>query len=836
MTQPRTFPPLARRPDDPGHHRRRRSRFFASKVLLVLGSAALGWLSTEVAPAAADVRGAMSTRDAVGIAVIFDGPGRYDDLVRRALTEEILALTEGEIEVRWTETLNGDWDPETVARAVDQAYADDATDLVISFGPVASDAVSRRGPLPKPTVAAAIIDAELQGLPTEVNGGSGVENLVYVALPRNLEDELRAFYSVVPFTKIALVAEAGLINSIPNLRQAVGRQVTELGLDYQIIDVGTDLDGFFERFDSDVEAVYVWPQLQLSTAELNAFIEGLIERGLPSFSSLGGADVEAGILAGQRSSDLIRRLARRTALNLQRILLGEKASEIPVQISLPDDLTINMATAQKLNLDPRWQTLIEAKLIQVDRAVEGEGLSLKQAIQRSVEQNLDLAARRQGVTADNRDVAIARAKWKPQLEIGATALVVDDDRAEASFGSQAERTGTVNLQLSQLLVSDSARANVDIQELLQAARQAELEGARLDVAVETAVTYLNLLRAQTLQRIQRGNLELTRSNLDLAEVRREVGSANAGEVYRWQSQVAQDRQSLINAAAGVKVAQLALNRLLHRPLEDPIQTREVTLDDRELLLDVEDFQGFFATPRHFETLRDFNVEMALEQSPGLHLLRRQVEIQERRVTAARRAFYFPTVAAQVSLDHLVVEEGAGADVAGFPGSPLADDTNWSLAINGSLPLYTGGARRVERIQAQELLSQLELQLKAGMEQLGQEVRAASIEARTSYFRIGLAREAAEAASKGRDLVSDAYARGAVSIIDLLDGQNAALNAELAAADAVYDFFIDLLTLERLGGSLSILEPPEERQQWIRRLTDYFIAAGVQPWTPSPLDS
>jgi outer membrane protein TolC len=85
--------------------------------------------------------------------------------------------------------------------------------------------------------------------------------------------------------------------------------------------------------------------------------------------------------------------------------------------------------------------------------------------------------------------------------------------------------------------------------------------------------------------------------------------------------------------------------------------------------------------------------------------------------------------------------------------------------------------------------------------------------------------------KNLDLVTDSYAKGVVSIQDLLDAQNSALTADLNAANAVYDFLIDLVEVERAAGRLEWFKAEEDRDAWVRRIRDYFEAvraSGVDP--------
>ena len=66
----------------------------------------------------------------------------------------------------------------------------------------------------------------------------------------------------------------------------------------------------------------------------------------------------------------------------------------------------------------------------------------------------------------------------------------------------------------------------------------------------------------------------------------------------------------------------------------------------------------------------------------------------------------------------------------------------------------------------------------------------------------------------------------MSILDLLDAQNVALNAELLEANSVYDFFIDLMEVQRAANRFDFFLGPAEREAWYERLEEHFDRAGV----------
>lgn len=129
----------------------------------------------------------------------------------------------------------------------------------------------------------------------------------------------------------------------------------------------------------------------------------MITRKLPSFSSAGAERVAQGLLAGV-NKDAMNRISRRAALNLQRILLGDKPEIIPVAISLKKQLTINMATAKAIGVAPSWALITEAELVGEDKKEPARQLNLAKAVQEAVAANLDLKAKDFYVTAVKQNI------------------------------------------------------------------------------------------------------------------------------------------------------------------------------------------------------------------------------------------------------------------------------------------------------------------------------------------------------------------------------------------------------------------------------------------------
>ena len=130
---------------------------------------------------------------------------------------------------------------------------------------------------------------------------------------------------------------------------------------------------------------------------------------------------------------------------------------------------------------------------------------------------------------------------------------------------------------------------------------------------------------------------------------------------------------------------------------------------------------------------------------------------------------------------------------------------------------------MQRAAAREELGGLTAQRNALAERIEQRIRTALHRAGSSFAGIGLVRDGADAAHNNLNLVTDSYARGVVSVVELLDAQNAALVADLAAATAVYTFLLDIMEVERAGASFSFFLTDAEREDFFERLEAFVDA-------------
>ena len=776
---------------------------------------------------------ALAAADVV-IGIVEDGPLPRPIIPLGTLEAEILDLVGAEFDVSMPEDkrIDGGWTLAGVRDALARQLADPDVDIVITTGLVSSHEAARLSNLPKPVIASIVADMQLQAFPAERLDDkivSGRPNLVYLAHARaagredpgieqtNIDEAIDIFHDAVGFEHLAVMLDPLTIEAVPALAYdkpaVVGRR---LGVRTSVVAMGDSVEEALEAIPADADAVLVGPLLRSSTESMQALARGLIERRLPSFSIVGRAELANGLLmtSGGREEDAVR-YSRRLALNVQRILLGDEPGTIDVQISDPQRLAINMQTAAAIGFFPRYAVLSDAEQLYGNDLDEGEALSLNAAMAEALAANLGLMVAQYDPRIAAEGVRLARSQLFPQLGLGVQAVRIDEDRANPIV--QSEQSTDAAISGSQVVYSDAAIAAWQIAGFLENAAQYGYEVEVLDTLQAAANSYLVVLRARALERVRRSNLEVTRTNYELARLRETIGTAGRGDVLRWESQLASDRQDLVAAEADRRVALVSFNQVLNRPKNRPFVPTDEDVGQSIALFVDDRFRAFIDNAAVWELFQDFLAEATLRQAPELMQLDRLVAAQRREVTVAKRRFYVPEVSLGGSWNTNLDRSGAGSDLS-LTG---LDDEAWSIGLSASWPLFTGGALRARLNTEQFSLSQLQRSRAALAEQLETRTRVALHRASGTYPSLEFSAEAAAAAAENLHLVTDAYRRGAVSVTELVDAQNAALSAELRAVDARYVYLIDVVNILRSTGDFTLLVDPGRTETWFQDVESYI---------------
>lgn len=226
--------------------------------------------------------------------------------------------------------------------------------------------------------------------------------------------------------------------------------------------------------------------------------------------------------------------------------------------------------------------------------------------------------------------------------------------------------------------------------------------------------------------------------------------------------------------------------------------------------------------RSLNIFRSFLVDEGLKVSPELRSIDNEIAAQERVNLSAKRSFWLPDFTLEGDVLQNFEKSGAGSS---YPeGVEGRDDTDWTVGVFATFPLIVGGAKSATLNRTTEELYSLRLNRQATAQRIEQSILFSINLIRASFPSIQLSRDAAVSSDKNLQLVTDSYERGIVSIIDLLDAQNQALGANLDAANAVYNFLVDLMKVQRSAGIFIFFLDENMKQVWYQKMEEYFQLA------------
>jgi outer membrane protein TolC/ABC-type uncharacterized transport system substrate-binding protein len=753
------------------------------------------------------------------VGIVSDGTTPDDLECIHLFQREIEAMAEGEFLVKFPGSVvrSGKDTAAGARRALARLYANPEVDLILALGPIASTEAYRNTDRPKPVVAPWLLESVVGNVPRQ-EGDTGLHNLVYIDSMFYINRAVMSMQKLVSFKSVVVMLDQRLIREIPELEEMAGQIAKKYTMDVQLIPVNSSVEDALTAIPEGTGAVMVGPLYHLTEEQLRLLAGGLIERKFPAFSLNDYSLVELGLLAGNVPADMEEKLARRTSVAVQDILLGEKAESLEISFSRSSGLTINMATARALDIYPSLAVMTGANLLNEKRTDIKRHLTLEQAVKKALQANLDLLSARRRVQAGIHAVSEARSTLLPQVGIATGARAIDEDRARLGFGANPQKAWTGSVSGSQQIYSEKKWAAYTVEQHNQTGREMERETVRLDVMHEASVAYFNVLRAKTIERLFKDNLKLTLANLERSRIRMSTGVAGPDEVYRWETKLATDKMDVLEKESRTLDTMEALNRILNRPLQELFIAEETDLSDPLLIASDKLFFQCMNNPKYLHQFRKFAVSEALVLRPELKAYDAAIKARERLKKAAGREFWLPEFSVEGQVEQFFSEGGSGQRSDFDDG---LDDTDWQVGVFARLPLFEGGRKSATLGKTGEELAGLKIDRQDAAERIGQDVLNALNGTRASYPGISLSREAADAARRNLRLVTDSYIEGIKSIIDLLDAQNQALSAEQGAANAVYNFLIDLMGVQRAMGEFIFFLPESERQAWMQRLEEYL---------------
>jgi TolC family type I secretion outer membrane protein len=417
-------------------------------------------------------------------------------------------------------------------------------------------------------------------------------------------------------------------------------------------------------------------------------------------------------------------------------------------------------------------------------------LTFAEAITVAAKDNPQVVAARFAVEAAASQVITARSGLLPQIYLSETfnhtnsplwafgtklnqgVIQGADFDPDKLNGPDAVQNFNTALSLSWRLF-DGGRTRIGWKQAIQVQKAAELALLRTEqqAIAHAGKAYVGLLLAGEHFEVIAQSLQTSRAHLKLVEDRFRGGLAVKSDVLRAQVRIADLEQQRLSAESQVQVARAGLNAAMGR--SDNAGPVQPTTRLERCKAPKGDMAEWIA--------------LALRQRPDLKQLELQQTIAQRGVASAK-AGHLPTLALQGNYEINTEEFSESQD-------------NYTVGAVVRVNLYSGqrissqtAAARAKVSQAQAIRDSLALAVRVDTQQ-------AFYKARSAWQRIAVARQAVSHAQEGLRIVSNRYAGGLLTIVDLLDAQEALQQASTRNFKAMHDYKVARIELALSSGAI-----------------------------------
>lgn len=752
----------------------------------------------------------------IHVGVLLDRTSRETAPVFETLIKEIRAVMGPDVNVVFKEALDNNLDVEKATANYKQLLKGNS-EIILSFGVINTMALSEEKTYPKPILIFGSVNSDFVTIPIGQQT-SELNNVNYIISPFSYSEDLAKFKELYDYKNIGIVVDDFLVEKLP-IVDFFTKYFSDKEAEYRLVSSNEILES--EKALDSLDAVYLTGTFNFGADKTKILIDSINANNLPSFSANGTHDVVKGVLATQFPTKNSEHFFRRIALNFESIATGTNASELPIYVDYKKNLTVNYNTATQIDFPLRYSMLGDVDFVESEVHEKTDySLSLLDVMQGALNANLSLQSEQKNNELFEQDVQSAKNNYLPDLTVGAGATYVDPELAEVSFGQNPELSTKGNVTLQQLIYEPNASANKTVQKELSKAQKEVYNAAELDLMLEATVSYFNSLVYKTNVNIQNQNLQVTKLNLELAEQNFEEGASGKSDVLRFKSQLAQNTQSLVEAANQLRQSFNNINSLLNKKIGTKMDIDDAVINEGlfenynydKIALMIDD-------PRMQPKLIEFLTQEAERNAPELKNLAHNLEAINRNYKLNASGRFLPTVALQGQYNYFFSRDGAGSTPVLGTGIP---DGSYNIGLNVSLPIFQKNLRNVARKSAEIQQEQIALEEDNLHLIISQNINNIVSDIATQIANIHITKIAEETAKESLELTQTAYKNGAVPVIQLIDAQTNYLQAQLGSANASYGYLLTSIQLERAIGYFFLLHSDEENQAFIDRANSYFL--------------
>lgn len=763
----------------------------------------------------------------IKFAFVLDGPSDKNPELLKTFKEQISKSIQPEYNAVFPDSLvfTGDWTYDSVKAASDKALNSDCT-TVISLGAFSTKYLDEKKDKKK-----FVVTLDQYGLRDLGEG-------FFSPIQQSLNDMV-VFQrlSQTKFTKMAILINENFYNNRKDWNELIAKKFAARDFDiaFKVISVGNNVDKTLAAINGECDAVFMTPLFNLSIDERRELFAGINAKGIPSFSTMGKEDVELGVLYGSGNADLDRKLAQATAFNIYNVLSGAQSKGEKLSFNEEKLFYVNMDTADATGIQPHLRILNNAVVITTKQPTK---FTLGAVLDELAQNNIDIERKKLLVKAAKNASTSAKLRYLPTLGMTVGWQRYSEDFAESAKLTTPERTGIFNIGLDQVIYSPALVTNILIQGKKVDFSKSEQFLTEQNLGIEVALLYIETLMIENVIKAQQELVKESRENLAIAKTRANLGYSGKEEIMRWASQLSVSEQNLLEMTAAYKNLKIQIAKLLHRPQNEDISFAPLKSDDPAFFTSEIHVIDYVITPQNLEKFTQMLVEDSIKVAPELAKLRAALKMKGYEKGMYVQKFVLPD--AKLSLEYTSlfdrhytsptilpvsdIRPGQGVGPYNLLHLPPANPTFGRIGIFAQWKPIEGGTKFAEIARVNNEQKELKKYVEEVNTALEEHIRETINRAFSAYFSIEKNHKAMFASKENYEIVKDRYMKGKAPISQVIDAQQVYINSMLKASNSQYEFFKELVWVQRGLCSVDWTHASKHAKGFIER-----VRTELQPW-------
>lgn len=782
-------------------------------TLMVFNYSGMAFAIQEKTPAKAKTVQAAVNAKTTEFAFVFDGPSDKNAEVLKTFKEVITKSLLPDFKAVFPENLvfTGDWTPEGARKASEQALKSRAMN-VISLGYLSSDYLVDRKNTNK--FVTTIDEYGLRDF-----GSAAFFN----PLKQSVNDFI-LFKKLVPTQHKTAILMNNNFYKMRNDWDAVIRQKLDekdCDLDFAVIPVSSkDLQGSLSKIPSDVDSAYVTPMFNLSLEQRKELYNYINEKKLPSFSSLGKEDVEIGAMLGTSTPDADRKIAEATSFNIHGYLHGNVVKN--EQIPFFDDKVIfyNQDTGDMLGYPAPLRLLNNCEIISNKPVTKYDLTYVFNTLQ---ERNLDILQEKYLVDAARRSTVAAYLKYLPTLRIDLGYQSYNNSYARG-YNNVPKHAGQFVIGMDQVIYAPDLVTNIIVKHKRLKFEKAQKLLTEQAMGLDIGFLYLDTLMLDNAVKAQDERLHETRENLAIARVREKQGLCGKEEVLQWAGLVSEEEKKLLAMKADLKNIKVKINKILFKDQKENFDFAPLTASDPAFFSSDIHIIDHVRTPEKLAKFTDMFVEEAIKIAPETVKLKAAIAMKKAEMANYAQKFVLPN--AQLTMEYgsqfdryLPYNNIVTAQMKALGAEQPLDRNSGRIFVGAQWKPIEGGQKFAEIARCKAELNQLETYLTEVNTMIEENVREVINRAIAKYFMIEKSYKAMFAEIENYKTVKANYLQGKAPISQLAEAQELYLSAKLDAQNSQYEFFKELMWVQRGLLSINWTKATPEAKKFIERVRE-----------------